>query len=220
MSARDAGFDVLLAQLGYQPDDVVSLCHKPVGGEFSTVWCTVDKAPEVADDHADDSDVWFGEQKQSHKAGSGRGKATDITRMTGLYGDLDIKAGGLPTDADAEPLMSGRCGEFCCSEAGGIVASVSPRLVVYGASQTSVDLVAFGVVVAFSGLRVGLLEAVAFGVVATFSGLRVGPTWGTLVAFGVLWLHGCLVLVGHGVLSAGPGARSWYDNATRLDACL
>jgi hypothetical protein len=118
---RRAGFDQLLVRLGYRRDDPITVCHKPVAGEFSATWTTADKAPEVADDHAD-SDVWFSVNALPPKGGGGRGKVADVTRLTALYADLDVKPGGMPT-AEAAVEVIKVLTEMLGAPAAGIISS-------------------------------------------------------------------------------------------------
>jgi len=106
MSARGGGFVELLDLLGYQPDDTVTVCHRPPGDAFVPTWTTASKAPDVADDHTD-SDVWFSVNGLLRRNGAGRGKVADVTRMSALYADLDVKPGGMATrDAAGEVIAS------------------------------------------------------------------------------------------------------------------
>lgn len=97
MSTRDAGFGVLLERLGFTPAAAVTICHRaPSDGVFRTTWATADKAPEVADGYADGQDVWFNANGLWFR-NAGRGRTEDVTRLSCLYSDLDVKRGGMPT---------------------------------------------------------------------------------------------------------------------------
>jgi len=103
VSAGAGGFDRLLDVLGHDPGAAVVVCHKRPGEAFTPVWTTADKAPEVADDHSG-ADVWFSVNSLPHK-GSGRGTASDVTRLSAVYADLDVKAGGMTTMSAAVAVI-------------------------------------------------------------------------------------------------------------------
>jgi hypothetical protein len=105
VSAREAGFAVLLDSLGCDVGDEIPICHKRPGGVFTPTWTTVADAPETADRLAADSDCWFPPNPVARK-GSGRGAVDDVTRFAALYVDLDVKPTGMPTMVAAEAVVA------------------------------------------------------------------------------------------------------------------
>jgi hypothetical protein len=104
MSSREGGFPVVLDRLGYQPHHDVSICYQPLQGPFSAMSTSAEKAPEVADDHADTADVYFGANPVGPTR-SGRGRVEDVIRLTSLWADLDVKPGGMPSMAAARAVI-------------------------------------------------------------------------------------------------------------------
>ena len=88
-----AGLAELLDALGRDPDERIAICH---GASFTAELTTVEKAPDLAERHAD-TDVWFSTQPLHTRVnGTGRGTAADVIGLRELYADLDVKAGGMP----------------------------------------------------------------------------------------------------------------------------
>jgi hypothetical protein len=86
----------LLVVLGYRPDEFVSIAHKgrQPGDEFTTTVTTPARACTALIELAgQECDVWFGVNPTSGpaRAGAGRGKTEDITRLAALVADLDVK---------------------------------------------------------------------------------------------------------------------------------
>ncbi|QAU06491.1 DNA primase/helicase [Mycobacterium phage KiSi] len=93
------GLTDLLELLGYVDGEYVSLNHQRPGGQFSsTVVEYVEGSDELqrrALDLAADSNVWFGVNPTRRRGDDerGRGSADDVTRLAGIWCDLDVKPG-------------------------------------------------------------------------------------------------------------------------------
>ena len=87
--------NALLAVLGVNGDDIVTVCYLPVGGEFKATVGTAAGAQARAEQRKDSADVWFGVNTFAKRPSAGRGKAADVSRLTSLYADLDVKDNGL-----------------------------------------------------------------------------------------------------------------------------
>jgi P4 family phage/plasmid primase-like protien len=88
---------VLLDTLGATEGEFVSLGYQDAGGTFHTAVMTPGDA--VAARLPTDSDQFFGVNPIAGPArrNSGRGTEADVTRLTALWCDLDVKAGGCPS---------------------------------------------------------------------------------------------------------------------------
>lgn len=82
----------LLARLGYDGDEHVSINTQRPGGTFTSTSVRHDHTPDAAS--LLDADAWFGVNPISAR-GHGRGGADDVTRLAAIYADLDIKPGGI-----------------------------------------------------------------------------------------------------------------------------
>ncbi len=81
----------LLDRLGYTADESVSVSTQPRGGVFSSQVVpssTVGVLPTGLD-------VWLGVNPVRPRT-TGRGTASDVTRLAALWADLDVKPGGCP----------------------------------------------------------------------------------------------------------------------------
>ena len=98
-------FDALLDLLGYSDDEFVSICHKiGDGGPFTSAVCSSTNAPAKVAKLPNGANIWFGVNPTSGPARSrrGRGKDEDVTRLSALPADLDVKPGGC---ADLETAL-------------------------------------------------------------------------------------------------------------------
>jgi len=94
MTTPAVGFPELLARLGFNGHDYVSVrWQRTSGDKFDGAWAPTTEAPTLAAQHPDEN-VWFSVNKARDK-GYGRVATADVTRLTCLYADLDIKVGGL-----------------------------------------------------------------------------------------------------------------------------
>lgn len=74
-------------------DDFTAVCHKPPAGRFTAKVVKSVEAPSAAD--FPQYDVWYGVNPVRGPARPGRGTADQVTGLTALYADLDVKPGGL-----------------------------------------------------------------------------------------------------------------------------
>ena len=94
-------FTVLLFDtLGYTRDEFVSIGHD-ADGEFATVVKPPADAAKYVAGLPDRANVYFGVNptKGPARDRAGRGKATDVTRVSAVWADLDVKPGAC-TDLD------------------------------------------------------------------------------------------------------------------------
>lgn len=98
-------FAELLELLGHT--EHTSLCHKPVGGQFTTLVNTPTVLPMIVE-RLPDSDVWFGINPITGPARTGgkRGSADDVTALACLWADLDVKPGACHSIEHAELLIA------------------------------------------------------------------------------------------------------------------
>ena len=87
--------DEILESLGRQDGEYIAVCHKPVGGQFSS--SVVEPANAVAriESLPDRADTWFSVNPTAGPArvGAGRGGDRDVTRWAALVLDVDVKPG-------------------------------------------------------------------------------------------------------------------------------
>ena len=102
-------FAELLTRLGYgthrsSTDEHVSICHQLDGGSFTSDVVPWDHAPglvaAIVANYDPRRDFWFGVNALGEVT-QGRGKEADVTRLTALYADLDIKPGACPDMSNA-----------------------------------------------------------------------------------------------------------------------
>jgi hypothetical protein len=89
-------FAELLDVLGYTPDEYVAVCHQVPGGRFETAVGTSAGAPVFVNGLPTNADVWFGvcPVRGPARTRSGKGKASDVTRLSALFCDLDAYGTG------------------------------------------------------------------------------------------------------------------------------
>jgi len=107
-SAPKTEFARLLAALGWEPTERLSVDWMPVGGEFRGTIYTAASAPEAVVARSPSACVWFGTQAL-HQDATGRGKARDVVGWRSLNADLDYmtahKVKGVPDEAAARTII-------------------------------------------------------------------------------------------------------------------
>ncbi|UOG20515.1 hypothetical protein MTX80_15395 [Gordonia amicalis] len=94
-------FSELLELLGH--NSFTAVCLKPSGGTFGASVTESTDAASLA--NVADADLWFGVNPVTGPARGGRGSADDVTALSCLYVDLDVKAGACATLADAATII-------------------------------------------------------------------------------------------------------------------
>src|SRR4051794_17633014 len=97
----------VLDLFGYTEDERLTVCHQTAGDADFTGW---NVPAAVAEDEArrwaDTCDVWFSVNPVKTPSDyRGRGTAAHVTRWAGVYADLDVKPGGLPSLAAARAVI-------------------------------------------------------------------------------------------------------------------
>lgn len=96
----------LLAALGREPEEILTVCTKVPGGAFKVHPTTVAGAPEAVAAHSGGADTWYSVQPlRPGITAAKRGEAADVVGLRCLYADLDVKAGGMPTAEAAEEVI-------------------------------------------------------------------------------------------------------------------
>lgn len=94
----------LLDRLGYTDDERFQLCSKKAGHLFAATVLPLSDA-QGAERRADLlADWWFGVNPVT-EVDTGRPAAGDVTRLAGIWADLDIKPGGCPTWEVAQRIV-------------------------------------------------------------------------------------------------------------------
>jgi P4 family phage/plasmid primase-like protien len=86
-----------IAALGFSADEYVAVCHKHnTTGDFKYSVLPPAAVPSYVDLMSAAHDVWLGVNPVAGPARStgGRGKPEDVTRMSAVFADLDVKPGG------------------------------------------------------------------------------------------------------------------------------
>lgn len=115
-SSRDLGsssqstrldLDDVLETLGWVHEECIAVCHRPIGGQFSTSVVESVNASTLVSSLPGDADIWFGVNPTSGpvRSGAGRGGEREITRWVGLYLDVDVKDGAFPDRDKAEEFV-------------------------------------------------------------------------------------------------------------------
>lgn len=94
-------FAELLTMLGH--DDLTAVCHQPVGGKFSFMVTESADAASLAT--VADADMWFGINPVSRPAPGSRGKSDDVTRLSCLWVDFDVKPGACTSLTQAQAII-------------------------------------------------------------------------------------------------------------------
>jgi hypothetical protein len=86
-------FDGPLGVLGCREGEHLSICHRPVGGEFVSRVVAYTPGLDVAA-QAGAACVWFGVNPVRDGVAEGRrGTSDDVTRLAAVWCDLDVKPG-------------------------------------------------------------------------------------------------------------------------------
>jgi hypothetical protein len=98
---------LLLDTLGYTPDEFVSIGHD-ADGQFITAVGQPKNAGRFVSTLPDRANIFFGVNpvRGPARQAAGRGTAEDVTRLTALWCDLDIKPGGCPTMDVAHAIIA------------------------------------------------------------------------------------------------------------------
>lgn len=94
----------LLDLLGYEDGELFQLATKPVGGAFSATVQPLSEAAGVDLAFRPRCDYWFGVNPVI-EVQQGRPGADHVTRLAGIWADLDVKTGGCPTMAHATRIV-------------------------------------------------------------------------------------------------------------------
>ncbi len=88
-----------LELLGYDRTEFYQLCTQLPGGPFTTEVINLGATAYEGIELPVDRDVWFSVNPTAGpaRANAGRGGATDVTRLAGIWVDLDVKAAGCAT---------------------------------------------------------------------------------------------------------------------------
>ncbi len=89
-------FAQLLAVLGRQPDEQITVAWQSDALPFAGTLTAAADAPELVASWPQDRNVWFSVQPIKPGVRTGKAKASDVAAVVALYADLDIKAGALP----------------------------------------------------------------------------------------------------------------------------
>src|SRR6516162_9390291 len=104
----DLDFETLLSVLDYNDDEFVSICHKNGQDDLSAaVMRPADVAAHIAG-LPENHDFYFGVNpiaEQVRSRPGAKGKADDVTRLAGLWADLDFKDGGCGSEATARAVI-------------------------------------------------------------------------------------------------------------------
>ena len=95
----------MLEVLGFEPDDRVSVCSLATGGVFQSQVEPVKRVGRIAATLAD-RDCWIGANPLRAGIGTGRGTAADVIGVRALWADLDVKPGGMPSNAAARVVIA------------------------------------------------------------------------------------------------------------------
>jgi hypothetical protein len=98
---------LLFDTLGYTDREFVAICHQKPGGTFRASVMPSSFAPRYSATLGDTVDVWFGVNPTRGPArpDCGRGTAEQITRLAGLWADLDVKPGACADIQTAEAII-------------------------------------------------------------------------------------------------------------------
>ena len=107
--------DEILDSLGWQDGEYTAVCHKPVGGQFSSSVVESANATARVESLPAQSNTWFSVNPTAGPARVGRGRGGDrgVTRWAALLLDVDVKEGAsrtstkLPSLSDALSGMVG-----------------------------------------------------------------------------------------------------------------
>ena len=97
-------FAELLTLLGH--DGFTAVCHQPIGGEFRSSVTESADAASLAD--VADADLWFGINPVTGPARtrSGRGRSDDVTKLSCLWVDFDVKEGACASLTEAQAIIN------------------------------------------------------------------------------------------------------------------
>jgi hypothetical protein len=100
--------DEVLEVLGWADGEFTALCHKNVGGAFTSSVVASLNANAFAESLPERADVWFSVNPTLGPArqGGGRGGERQVTRWAALYLDVDVKEGAFPDLDKAAEFVS------------------------------------------------------------------------------------------------------------------
>jgi len=100
--------DEILESVGWQDGEFTAVCHKPVGGKFSSSVVESVNASARVESLPGQSDTWFSVNPTAGPAreGAGRGNERQVMRWAALYLDLDVKEGAFPDLDKAAEFVS------------------------------------------------------------------------------------------------------------------
>jgi hypothetical protein len=98
-----------IALLNPQPGERFSANYKKGKGDIKSVVLTHHLIAEYVHSLPMDADIWIGVNPVDHTkvVPGGRGKSRDVTRLTALYADLDVKEGGCKDYGQAMEIIYG-----------------------------------------------------------------------------------------------------------------
>ncbi|HTY35128.1 phage/plasmid primase, P4 family [Mycobacterium sp.] len=111
MTEKTAAVDftaLLLGVLGHGDGEFTSLGYEDADGTFHTAVYPPADAPGTVDQLPATANTYFGvcTVRGPARRNAGRGKETDVTRLTGLWCDLDVKEGGCPSLDVAKAIIA------------------------------------------------------------------------------------------------------------------
>jgi hypothetical protein len=100
--------DEVLDCLGWQGGEYTAVCHKPVGGQFSSSVVESVNANAVVSSLPEQADVWFSVNPTAGPARqrAGRGNERQVARWGALYLDVDLKDGAFADFDEAAEFVS------------------------------------------------------------------------------------------------------------------
>lgn len=99
-------FAELLTMLGH--DEFTAVCHQPVGGDF--VAHVTESADAASLANVAEADLWFGVNPVTRPAPGRRGTSEDVTKLSCLWVDFDVKPGACESLTQAQAIINDLAG--------------------------------------------------------------------------------------------------------------